>query len=185
MNRVFKEINIYLAQKWIFSKKKFEKLNRFDRNFWIFSNYLKIFTFDETYKSRENLIIEYTEIFSGFIWIYYLFEKFTVAAQWFFSGGTLGPLKDYQAPPVGGPGDEGPPPAGREVSFFKTIQSIWKWIHFSKMSTFSFPKRSIFSKKNFEELNIFYKNFWIFSKNYFKFSLFMICYKSREILCEF
>ena len=39
--------------------------------------------------------------------------------------------------------------------------------------------------KNLEKLNIFYKNFWIFSNNYYKLSLFMIPYKSREILCEF
>ena len=32
MNRVFKNLNIFLAQKIYFSKKKFEKLNIFDRN---------------------------------------------------------------------------------------------------------------------------------------------------------
>ena len=146
MNRVFKNINIFLAKKSIFSKKKFEKLNIFDRNLRKFSNnYLKIFKCYETYKSREN--------FGEF---FYLVEKFRVAAQGIFSGGTLGPLKDYQAPTAGGPGGEGPrPPDGSEVSFFKTIQSIWKWIHFSKMSTFFFPKRSIFSKKTFEKLSRF------------------------------
>ena len=54
----------------------------------------------------------------------YLVEKFTVVPKGNFSGGTLGPLKDYEAPTAGGPGAEGPPPDGREVSFFKTIQSI-------------------------------------------------------------
>ena len=47
--------------------------------------------------------------------------------QWrrkeFFSGGTLGPLKDYQAPTAGGPGAEGPSDRS-EVSCFQTIQSI-------------------------------------------------------------
>ena len=77
-------------------------------------------------------------------------------------------------------------PTGTVRSFiFQTNPSIWKGIHFSKMSTFFFPKRSIISKKNLGKLNIFFKNFWIFSKNYFKFSLFMISYKSREILCQF
>ena len=176
MNRVFKNFNIFLPKKSIFSKKKFEKLNIFDRNLWIFSKrYLKNFKFHETYKS--------TEIFGEFS---YLVEKFTVTGKWIFflGGGTLGPRKDYQAPTAGGPGREGPPD-GSEVSFFKTIQSIWKWIHFSKMSTFFFPKRSIFSKKNLGKLHIFCKNFYIFSKYYFKFSLFMISYKSREILYEF
>ena len=156
MNRVFKNINIFLAQKSSFSKKKFEKFNIFDWNLWIFSkNYLKIFKFYETYKSRE--------IFGKFS---YLVEKFTVAAKGFFSGGTLGPLKDYQAPTAGGPGGEGPPD-GSEVSFFKTIHSIWKWIHFSKMSTFFFPIDPFFPKKNLGKLNIFYKNFWIFFEKLF------------------
>ena len=61
-------------------------------------NYLKIFKFYETYKSRE--------IFGEFP---YLVEKFTVTANGIFSGGTLGPLTDYQAPTAGGPGGEGPP----------------------------------------------------------------------------
>ena len=30
------------------------------------------------------------------------------------------------------------------------------------------PETSIFSNKNFEKLNVFYKIFWIFSKNYFQ-----------------
>ena len=77
-----------------------------------FENYLKIFKFYETYKSRE--------IFGEFP---YLVEKFTVATKGIFSGGTLRPLKDYQAPTAGGPGGEGPPDVS-EVSFFKTIQSI-------------------------------------------------------------
>ena len=75
-------------------------------------NYLKIFKFYETNKSRE--------IFGKFS---YLVEKFTVAAKGIFSGGTIGPLKDYQAATAAGPMDKGPPD-GSEVSFFKTIQSI-------------------------------------------------------------
>ena len=123
----------FFPKKSIFSKKNFEKLNIFDRNFWIFSNnYLKNFNFYETYK--------YREIFAEFC---YLVEKFTVAAKGIFSGGTLGPLKDYQAPPAGGPGAEGPPD-GSEVSFFKTMQSIRKWIEFSKISTFFLPKKIYF-----------------------------------------
>ena len=43
----------------------------------------------------------------------YLVEKLTVATQGIFSGGTLGPLKDYQAPRRGS-GDEGTP-NGSEV----------------------------------------------------------------------
>ena len=55
----------------------------------------------------------------------YLVEKFTVMTKGILTGGTLGPLKDYQAPTAGGPGGEGPPD-GSEVSFFQTMQSIRK-----------------------------------------------------------
>ena len=56
---------------------------------------------------------------NSLIWL----RNFPLAAKGIFSGGTLGPLKDYQAPTAGGQGGEGPPD-GSEVSFFKTIQSI-------------------------------------------------------------
>ena len=101
---------------------------------------------------------------------WFLVQTRGVAMIFFFGGwGNARPLKGYHAPPAGGPGGEGPTD-GSEVSFFKTIQSTWKWIHFSKMSTLFFPKRSIFSKKNLGKLNIFYNNFWIFyDKNIYKF----------------
>ena len=89
MNRVFKNINIFLAKKSIFSKKKFEKLTGIYE--FLSNNYLKIFFFNETYKSRKN--------FGEFS---YLVEKSTVAAQGIFLGGKLRPLKDYQALPAGG-----------------------------------------------------------------------------------
>ena len=60
-------------------------------------NYLKIFKGYETYKSRE--------IFGEFP---YLVEKVTVAANGILSVGTLGPLKDYEAPTAGGPGAKAP-----------------------------------------------------------------------------
>ena len=81
----------------------------------------------------------------------------------FSGGGTLRPYKGYHRTPTGGPGGEGPSD-GREVSFFQTIQSIRKWILFSKSATFFLPKNPFFSKKTFEKL----RNFWIFSKDYFK-----------------
>ena len=51
-------------------------------------NYLKIFKFYETYKSRQ--------IFGE---LPYLVQKFTVAAKGIFSGGTLGPLKTIKRQP--------------------------------------------------------------------------------------
>ena len=58
-------------------------------------------------------------------------------------------------------------------------------MHFSRILTNS-PEKSIFSKINFKQLNIYYKSFWIFSKNNLKFSLFIEpTYKSREISGKF
>ena len=154
MNRFFKNMNIFLAEKKsIFTSKKLgKKLNKFDRNFWIFS---KIFKFYETYKCRDN----FDEFF-------YLVVKFTVAAQGIFSVGKLGPLiKTIKRPPQEVRGRR--PSGGSEVSFFKTIQDIWKWIRFSKMSTFYFPKDPFFPKKNLRKWNIFYKNFSIFFEKIF------------------
>ena len=86
----------------------------------------------------------------------------TVASPGFFRWGTPRPLKGYHAPPPRrGPGGEGPPD-GSEVSFFQTMQSIRKWIEFSKISIFFLPKNLFFSKKKFEKLNIFDRNWWIF-----------------------
>ena len=123
----------------------------------------------------KNKSISYHNTFEGSIP-----PPYPVVSPGFFSGGgTPRQLKGYHAPPPRrGSGGEGPPD-GSEVSFVKTIQSI------SNIATFFLPKKSIFSKKNFEKLNIFYKNFGIVSKNYFKFSIFIIPYKSREIPGEF
>ena len=87
-----------------------------------------------------------------------MFTIFTGVARIFSGEGEERPghLKAMTTPPP----HEGRPD-GSEVSFFETIESIRKWIHFSKMSAFFFLKRSIFSKKDFEKLNLFYKNFWI------------------------
>ena len=131
-----------------------------------------MFNFYETYKSRE--------IFGESP---YLVEKFTVEAKGIFSGERSGHLNSIKRPPQG-PGGEGPPD-GSEVSFFKTIQSIRKWIEFSKISIFFLPKKSNFSKKKFEKLNIFDRNLSIFSKNYLKIFKFYETYKSREIFGEF
>ena len=105
-------------------------------------------------------------------------------ARIFFGGGErLSHLKAITRPPEGVRGRR--PPDGSEVSFFKTMQSIRKWIEFSKIATFFLPKKSIFSKKNFEKLNIFDGNFWIFSNHYLKIFNFYETYKSREIFGEF
>ena len=109
--------------------------------------------------------------------------------QWprldFFSAATPRHLKAITSAPLpgGGPGAKAPPD-GSEVSFIKTMQSIRKWIAFSKISTFSCPK-IYFSKKNFDKLKIFDTNFWIFSNNYLKIFKLNATYKSRENFGEF
>ena len=114
MNRVYKNINIFLPQKSIFLR-KFQKIENIWQEFLKFFEYLfQNFNFNESYKSRE--------IFGEF---YYLVEKFIVRRQEFFREGTTRSLKGYQATPAGGPGGEGTPD-GSEVSFFQTMQSIRK-----------------------------------------------------------
>ena len=136
MNRAFKNINIFLAQTSFFSKKKFENLNIFDRNLWIFSkNHLKIFKFNETYKSSEicgEFLLSGWEIYSG--------------AERNFSGGTLGPLKGDHAPPAGGPGAKAPRTVAKfhfsnDAKYFKNETSFQKYQYFSCPKTLFFLRK--------------------------------------------
>ena len=90
--------------------------------------------------------------------------------QWrredFCSGGGHLATKMLSCAPRRGSGGGAKTLDGSEVLTFKTIQSIRKWIHFSKL-TISCQKNPFFSAKTFEKLNRFYKDFIIFSKNYF------------------
>ena len=80
---------------------------------------------------------------------------------------------------AGGPGGEGPPDAS-EVSFFKTIQSIRKWIHFSKIEHIFLPENPFFSKKNSKIGHISQEFLSFFLKKYLKFFLEEL-YNSWEI----
>ena len=106
-----------------------------------------------------------------------------VASPGFFPGGTPRPQKGYHAPPAEGPGAKSP---GRSPSFIflKWFKVLENGSIFQKYQHFSCPKNPFF-KENFEKLNIFNKNFWIFWKVILKLSIFMISYKFREISCEF
>ena len=53
---------------------------------------------------------------------------------------------DYQAPPAGGPGGEGPPD-GSEVSFFKRCKVLENESSFQKYKHFSCPKNLFFQRK--------------------------------------
>ena len=78
-------------------------------------------------------------------------------------------------------GGEGPPD-GSEVSFLKTIQSIRKWIHFSKISTFFLARKSIFPKEKNSKIGHISQEFLIFFEIIFKILIFLEeLYKSREI----
>ena len=97
--------------------------------------YLKIFKFYETYKDRE--------IFGEFA---YLVEKFTVAAKGIFSGGTLGPLKDYQAPIARGPGAKAPRTVAK-FHFLKRFKVFENEFIFQKCQHSSSPKDPFFLRK--------------------------------------
>ena len=64
--------------------------------------------------------------------------------QEFFRGERPGHLKTITRPRRGSGGGAKAPPDGSEVSFFQTMQSIRKRIHFSKISTFFLTEKSIF-----------------------------------------
>ena len=91
---------------------------------------------------------------------------------YFFGGGNPRPLKGYHALPAGDPGGEAPLTVGK-FHFFKRCKYFRKWIEFSKITISFFPKKSIFSKKKFEKLNIFDRIYEFFRKIIWKFSNFM------------
>ena len=74
------------------------------------------------------------------------FKMLPLAAPgfWFGEGESRG--NGSEGANAGGPGGEGPPD-GSEVSFFQTMQSIRKWIHFSKIEHFSCQKIHFFKGK--------------------------------------
>ena len=150
MNRVFKNINIFLGQKYIFLRKD-SKMEHISLEFMIFSkNYLKFFQFYETFKSRG--------IFGKFS---YLVEKFPVAPTGIFQGERSGHLKTIKRPPQRVRGAKAPRTVAK-VHFLKRFKyfemnSFFKNVN--RLSTIFLAKRSIFSKKNLGKLNIFYKNF--------------------------
>ena len=79
-------------------------------------------------------------------------------AQWrrqdFFGGGTPRPLKGYHAPPAGGEG----PRTVAKFHFLKRFKLVENESIF-KNSNILLARKCIFSNKNFEKWNIFYKNF--------------------------
>ena len=94
-------------------------------------------------------------------------DKGSGVARIFFGGGCPVHLKAITCPPQGS-GGRSPPPVGSEVSFFQTIQSIRKWIEFSKISTFYLPKNLFFLRKiskNWKYLTGICEFFW---NNYLK-----------------
>ena len=136
MNRFFKNLNIFLAQNIYFSKKKFEKLNIFDRNLWNFSkDYLKIFKFYETYKSRE-IFGEFPD----------LVEKFSVAAKGIFSGERSGHLNSIKRPPQGVRGAKAPRTVAK-FHFLKRFKVFENEFISQKCQHFSSTKYPFFEEK--------------------------------------
>ena len=157
----FSKISIFfLPNKSIFSKKKFEQVNIFYRNLWIFSkNYLIIFKFYETLKARE--------IFGEFP---YLVEKFPVAAKGIFSAGRLQRRKDYQAPTAVGPGGEGPSTVAK-FHFFKRCKVLENKSSFQKYQYFSCLTNLFFLRKNSKKWTYFTGIYEFFEKLFDNFQI--------------
>ena len=111
----------------------------------------------------------------------------TEASHRFFSGGggKPRPLKGYHAPPQGVRGGGEGPRTVAKFHFLKRFKVFENEFIFQKCQHFSSPKDPFFLRKILENGIYFTRISEFFSKNYFKFSLFMITSKIREILCEF
>ena len=96
-------------------------------------------------------------------------------ARIFFGGDAPAPerLSCSPAPQGVRGGAKAPPPDGSEVSFFQTMQSIRKWIEFSKISIFSCPKIYFFLRKNSKNWTYLTGIYECFRKIIWKFSNFM------------
>ena len=113
-------------------------------------------------------------------------------ARIFSGGGAPWPLKSYHSPPAGGPGAVAPRTLceGRSFSFscnvsiFKTIKRIRKWINFQQYQNFSSLKIHFFLRKISNNWTSFTKFSEFFSTNNFK-NLLDGPYESREITYEF
>ena len=84
----------------------------------------------------------------------------------FFSGERPGLLKAITRPPCRGSGGEGPRTVAK-FHFLKRFKVLENESIFHKYQLF-LPEKFSFSKKNFEKMNIFYKNFWMLSISYFR-----------------
>ena len=73
-------------------------------------------------------------------------------------GGDTWPPMGNHAPDAGGPGAKAPRMVAK-FNILKRFKVLENESIFQKYHHFSCPKKSIFSKKNFETLNIFYKIF--------------------------
>ena len=148
-------------------------MNIFYKNLWIFSkNYLKIFKFYETYKSRE--------IFGEF---YYLVEKFAVAAKGLFRGERSGHEKPIKHPPQGVRGAMAPRTESK-FPFWKRLKVFENEFIFQKCQHFSSAKDPFFHKKIYVNWIYFTRIYEFFAK---LFEIFQILWnlKSRKIFGKF
>ena len=76
----------------------------------------------------------------------YQVVKFTLAAKGIFSGRTMGPLKDYQAPTGRGPGAKAPWTVAK-FHFLKRFKVFENEFIFQKSQHFSFQKDPFILRK--------------------------------------
>ena len=112
---------------------------------------------------RSPIMFTWTEIFAAPLNMYLP----SLAAPGFWFGGGNQGVTARKAPTQGVRGAKAPLD-GSEVSFFKAIQSIRKWIHFSKIEHFFLPENPFFQWK-IPKSDIFHKNFCVFLKKYLEF----------------
>ena len=104
------------------------------------------------------------------IYLYYLVGKYStveiIIMEWplasgvgriSFRGERSGHLKAITPPPAGGPGAKAPRTVAK-FHFLKQFKVFGNESSFNNSNIF-LSEKFIFSKKNFEKLNIFYKNF--------------------------
>ena len=173
MNRVFKNINIFLAKTSIFSKKNSKNWTYltgiyefFRKIIWNYSNFMNPIN---------------PEKFSGnsLIWLRNL--------QWrrkeFFRWERSGQLKTIKHPPQGVRGANAPRTVAK-FHFLKRFKVLENESSFQKYPHFSCPK-SLFFLRKIRKIEHIWQEFLNFFANYLKIFNFYETSKSRENFCEF
>ena len=137
-----------MPKKSIFSKKKFEKLNIFDRNLWFFSNnYFKLSNFMKPINAEKISV-------NSHIWLRNLQSR----RKEFFWSERSGHLKTIKRPPQGVRGAKAPGTVAK-FHFLKRFKVFENEFIFQKCQHFSSPKDWIYFTRISEFFRTFILNF--------------------------